>query len=393
MDIPLELQLDIFDNLDVYSLTNIAIASPSHRHAAEKVFNATFATDFIINLQKINAKDFKIVSNNTSEFDAIQNTIKSFGHLIRNLSINYNSFTAFESDQINHCISKYVTISLTNIDLNGCHNRKLGGLMGPFEKVNVVRLRNGEMTSKFINFNKIFPAVQSFDLTEMWFVSAESMSHHFVHLHALQVENILDGVSDKLVQIFRLNPQLTTVSIYNVNWNGLKRLSELLPKLECLKLFRFYGKSHFDGGNIHFKHIKSLSMKFIQYLPDDMHTPPLVFDALEEIYFDGPTNKWFEIIMHNKCLTKIVAEHELNHEQLIQIAKHLTHLKELSMRYNANTFDGVWTVVRLIEQSKTLRKMTFLRMNKSNFDISTISHGQHDWRIASMDEHVIFARN
>lgn len=389
-DIPLELLLDIFDHLDVYSLTSAAIANPFNRHATEKIFRTKFATDFGINLQKINENQFKRVSNNISEFDAILNAVEVFGHLIKNMTVNYNAFTRVESERINSYLSRYVSESLNEIDLNGCHDRKLGGLIGPFKNVKIVHLRHGEVKASSINFKEIFSHVQTFDLTLMMSLSPESIDHHFPHLKSMNVEYLV--ASEKFERRLQLNRQLRNLSVYNVNWRGLRMLSELLPKLESLKLLRFYGKSHFEGNHIHFEHMKTFEMKVIQHFPDTMQTVPLVFGYLEEIKFDGSCDKWFEIIVHNEHLKKIDGVGEFSDEQLQQIVKDLTNLEELSMRLNAKTIDSIEKVMGFIGRSMKLKKVTFLKMNP---DILNGIRGDkfRNWTFKKEDDRIVLARN
>lgn len=391
IDIPFELLLDTYKYFDINTLANVAKTHSYNRRAAEVVFNDKFANKlFEINGKVLKRKECQIGFNYTFEFNAMLNALEMFGHLMTTLRLQYDYFTAEQSECINKHVSKYTKDSLISIEIKSPFDEYLKGLTGPFGSAKIVHLQNGQIKSNNFAFNQIFPAVRFFDLSTMTSISTECIEHHFLHLEEMHIEYMLSTNSPALERRLRLNAQLKALTIFEVNWMSLRMISETVPRLERLNLLGFNDVSSFQGNDIRFEHMKVWNMKKVCFFPAHIERIPIVFGNLEEITFDRPVNKWFNIVMQNKNVKRIISG-ELNDEQLQQMAEDLPNLEAISTSYVAINGDAVDKIVRFLETSGMLQRATFSNMNVNV--CSEIVAKLPNWTAVAERKHFIFVRN
>lgn len=370
----------------------MAKTHPYNRRAAEFVFNDKFASKFFeINGKTFKRKEFHVGFNYTFEFDAMLNALEMFGHLMTALRLQYDYFTEVQSERINKHVTKYTKDSLIVIEIRSPFDEYLKGLSGPFRRAEIVKLQNGEVKSKTLFFNTIFPAVRDFDLSSMSFVSPESIEHHFEHLEQMSVEYMLPTTNPTLERRLRLNAQLKVLTIFEVNWTNLRMISETVPRLQRLNLLGFNDVSPFQGDDIRFEHMKVWNMKKVCFFPAHIDRIPIVFGHLEEITFDRPVDKWFNVVIQNKKVKRITTG-ELNDEQLQQLVENLPSLEDISTSYVAKTRDAVDRILRFFEMGKRLKKATFSNMNAQVWSEILAKLPVH-WNVTEERSHFIFNRD
>lgn len=359
-----------------------------------EIFKRNFAAEnFIIKGKKINDARYKPYYDIPVGFNNMLEALKMFGNLITKLRLDYHYFHEKQCELVNEHISKYAADSLVEIELKNCNGVQLKNLTGPFKNVETVRLRHGNVRTKCINFNEIFPAVCSLDLRQMFSLSPATIEHHFPLLKQLKVEFLFAVSSPHFERRLRLNPQLTSLYVFGADWQRLKMISEVLPDLQRIEL-TFDDKSDWKGDDIHFEHVRVFSVRMLREFPDSMERIPINFESLEEITCIEPTSKWFDVIIRNKNLTKITAG-VLNGEQIRQIAENLPNVKEFHTKYDVKSMDDVDKIMRFIEVSKNLKTATFSHSNDdSNKDIYDFIHGKltHEWTFRVENDNLIFDR-
>lgn len=390
IDFPLELLLNIFEYLDVNSLTAIAKTHPYNCRATEIAFKSKYNTKtFEINGNRLNAGQIMTDSNYPIEFHSALHALELFGHLIKRLTVDYHFLSEKQSEMINTHLSKYVAKSLIEFELIHCHDQNLYGLaVDAFHSVTNVSFRDGHISSMItIDLSELFPSIEILDLRTMWFVSTISSERHFRHLKELTVETSLVTDSGKLERRLRLNQQLQKLSLYGGNWRGLEMISRTLNNLEHL-IYRGFYCERYRGEEIHFVNMKSFEVSLSQVFPDLMESVPIRFGNLEEIVCDGKIDLWMEVIVNNKKLKKITAG-RFNDQQLQRIIDELNELEEFTLEFETDSND-IATIVRCIEQSKCLTRFRLYRCNSSIRN--EIANRLSDWRIASEDGLFVFVR-
>lgn len=380
-EIPLELLLEIYKDLDLYDLANIAVTHPYNWQAAAVTFNDKyFGHQFIIDGQYFHEKAF--------EYNSTLNALKAFGHLITDLSVNYMFLNSQQSEAINKHLSEYLVDSLTDLKLVYIFPSNLIALTGPFQKVQHVCIRIGEVNN--VNFLELFPMARSFDFNLATNLAPECIEHHFPNLEEMRVEITLNNDSPELRRRLQLNPQLRKLLISAGNWNGLRMISENAPSLEHLEFEEFRGESPFDGNVIQLKQLKVFRADHFTHLPHSMKNIPVVFGNLEEIECYRPYNKWFEIIIQNPTLKRIVSG-EFSDEQLQRIATELIHLEDFTTGYNVETVDIIDNVVQFFEVSKNLRKVRFYR-SEPEICSAILQRLDREWSMVSDQTGSVFFR-
>lgn len=385
MEFPFELLLNIYEVLDLRGLTNVAISHPHNLKVTEIIFSKKYASKTF----EINGKHF-YKPDHTYDFETVLSALQVYGHLITKLTVDYDFFNEAQSKRVNEHLSEYGGDSLVEIELKGCNDRFLKGLTGPFKKAEIVSLRDGNVKSNNINFAEVFPAVRVFDLEYMSSISPESINHYFRSLEELKVEYMMPSDSPILERRLQLNPQVRAVSLHGGKISGLKMLSVTLPRLERLVFEEFNGRLLFFGDEINLMHLKAFGIKVTRQFRVSLRRLPIVFGSLEEAMFDVPESSvWFDAIMENKNLKKIVAS-QLNDEQLQQIADEQPNLEEFWTGYHVETPDAVDNVVRFIESCNNLKWATFFNANDETR--AAILNRLYNWEIVERGKSFVFTR-
>lgn len=388
-DFPLELLLDIYEDLDLRNLANVAKTHPYNWNAAEIIFNHKHSIEtFDINGTIVFNGELEEKSVNTHEFNSILNSLEMFGHLITKLKLDYSFFDDQQSEIINKHICKYVANTLNRIELIQFTGESLAGLE-PLKNVEIVNLAKGNVSSDGVNFSELFPSVRDLDIACMIRPKYGNFQHHFPHLETIKMEIFIDTDSPEFEQRLRLNPQLRKLWLMHYNWQNLKMISKLLPNLEYLELLFMEVSSDYDDGDIHFENLKFLSIHaYAEYLDRS----PIIVSSLEEIKCMASSDRCYDIIMQNKNLKKIKTV-KLDGTQLYQIATELPNLEELLMD-NKLEIDDVAGVVRFLQTCKKLKKFLFWNWTHDTFDIiATLHERLQDWSSFVEGVYLNFVRN
>lgn len=209
-DLPLELLLDIYENLSLLDLRNLAASHPKNRCAAEMVFKSKFGNkELLIDHTGIETVEvaLKASSINIFNIDFVLKILKQFGHLISKLKIYYDRITEQNCEKINKLLSERSCDSLTEITLLDTEAKKLVGLTGPFNRVESVTFRRRYVTSSDINMSQVFPVVTRIHSTSLSQQYPAVIEQHLPHLKEINLGSLMFE-SSKIESQLRLNPQL-----------------------------------------------------------------------------------------------------------------------------------------------------------------------------------------
>lgn len=384
--------LNLYRDLDLEALFSIVANSQTEQVAFDAVFGETFS-NFTIKVVK-NSTKFSLSSeleNVVEEHDLnlVLNVLKTVGHLIRTLKIDYGTLDVKPRSLINQQLSKVCAKSLLEIEITHCNDNDFLDFLGPFEKVEKVKLRFGNLKEDSVRFDQIFPSVRRLDVGGMQYVHSGFIKHQFAHLKHLIVEFWDNENLSSIQKCLQLNPQLQSVSLYQCDWNILKMMSETMSNLENLELNGFNDFSTYIGDDIRFENLKVFRFKKFSALPKTISKIPLIFGNLEEMSCLKPMHLWFEIIIQNKKLKKLRTG-EISQQQLFRIAEELPDLEDFATGYN--TYDSINKVVRFIKQGKHLKKVAFWQ---SNFNSRTeiVAQLGNEWKIVEEGGRFAFIKN
>lgn len=355
-DIPVELLLIIYEHIDLAGLNSIAQLNSFHRCTASTVFNDKFGKKlFQIKSNHLNIKDeTNYFIETIGNMNTMYLTLKVFGHLIGKLSIDYESFSEWESEQINGSITKYIIHSLREIELNCFNDAKLIRLNGPFEMVKKVGMHRGYMQSNLTDLSKIFPAIESIQFMDIQNIKPSIYVHHFPHLLEMNYEYSYNSDPNTMERLFRLNPQLRKLIIDHGDCNFLNTINELLPNIENLQLYKLCGDPLTGGGKIHFKNVKFFGISSMHDGHPNLRRLPLVFDCLEEISAKSNENLLLDVTVNNPNVKKAGFSY-LEDDQLQWIPAKLPNLEEFWTQTSVLDVQ----VIQFIETAKNLRKIQF----------------------------------
>lgn len=312
-----------YANFDLKALLNTEATCQSEQVAID----FTVTENYFNGLLEVKANKFSVkleISNEHRhwiedyDLDNILMILHKFGHAIKQLKINYEHLDGNERVLINHQISLFCGRTLNEIELVHCNEYDFIELHGPFERVEMVKMKSSHLKEPVARFDEIFPSLKRFDVSEMHFVHAEFVAHHFEHLTHLSVRfNDVENFPT-IQRMLQLNPQLEIVSLYECNWNLLKMISKHLLTLEFLELNRFNDLSNYDGDDIHFDRLNRFRFEKSSGTLEGIERIPLVFGNLKEIICSEAVDKWIDVIVQNEKLKKIQIG-ELSTKQLRRI--------------------------------------------------------------------------
>lgn len=307
---------------------------------------------FTIKRNGIQIKNYNQYPENIGNMNVMYSTLKTFGHLITNLAINYETFSEWECEKINGRISKFLSNSLTQITLNHFNNDAAKNLIGPFNELINVTIHDSYITANVINMTNVFPAVRYFHFAGYQQVENIQMiiNQHFPHLNEIK-ETMYDVNAANLKTLLQLNPQLNKLSIQKIGWKFLKMVTELLPQLAQLEIDSIRGLPLDDGDVIHFERLRTLKLSLISV---DLVRLPLTFgDNFKEIIDLTPNQCLLDIVLQNKNLKKVITRH-YGFERIIG---QLPNLEEFHTGHSVYEADDVGKVIRFIKTTENLKKI------------------------------------
>lgn len=239
-DLPMEMLLMIYKNLNFEQLVNIAKTNPNNRHAANIIFkDKFFKSKFVIKIKDYsNITVFYDQVVEQIDFDLLVNIFKMFGQSISNLSVDYRYLAQGETEErLNKQISEDFSDSLKEFQLFCAYNVSCTlGLQKPFKKVETMHLAkedNGYLDFN-INFSEMFPIVRYLSLYQVHYGNLERITHHFPHLETMAIDSWTTNAAPNLAKIFQLNPQIQYLKINTPNdffWNWQKKIYQIYTVL------------------------------------------------------------------------------------------------------------------------------------------------------------------
>lgn len=326
---------------------------------------------------------------NQTVIDSMLNTLEIFGHLITKLTIDYTDIDVDNCVRINEHLTKYVSDSVSYFIIQEFDSDNIVGLTGPFKKVDTLRLETGYLCADDFNLNEVFPAVSyiHFQSKTVWF---KLLLHQLPHLKRLSICGDFFTNSSDVERRLQSNSQIEILEVKRCDRNFLKMIERSLPNLEFLDIDVLDSDSVFHGDEIRLESLK----KFMVSQPWESHqmrvgvvSAPVVFGNLEMFLYWLDTEKWVEVMLQNKKLSKIFLGSPTD-EVFQRIVTELPNLEILWTDYRVESIDDVKKVVRFIEMAPNLKSFAIWGLDESYVD-EILSRLRDQWRILFADKQKI----
>lgn len=295
----------ISKDLELGALVNVSATQARIYAAAQSAFRTKYGSSTVeINNRGMNKDEqFAKRGNFTmlTNFDFTLKALRLFGHLISKLSINYMAFDASQREQINNYVNEYCAPSLEEIELAFCEGDELSQMERAFTRVHRVRFMSGDLNTENVKLNQLFPALRSLSMGSLRASDSKWMEDSFPHLESLEISSYR-STSDV---VFRLNPQLRHISMFDCDLPFLSMLNEHVPQLESINSFTMKETPDFAGAPVHFEHLKKFKLGAEYSFALNLPKMPLVFENLTEFEMYGSLDNWFDSIAPSKQLKEI----------------------------------------------------------------------------------------
>lgn len=221
------------------------------------------------------------------DIELAENVLKSFGHMIQKVLINFAKIQdQTKSRIIYEYIKQYCSQSLIELYFYGFTENPLNDIPNAFDNVEFVSLTGfGDESltigNDTVKLTDIFPAMQRLYISVNRLENTDYIKLVYPHLKHLQVGLMRGGIdSESVEEILMKNRQIQHLEIKPTSLSLLKRSNDILPNLEALSIDLGFLSSFDYFEEIRFRNVKRLSVSFSESYPAN-----LVFDQLEEVQF------------------------------------------------------------------------------------------------------------
>lgn len=402
-----ESQMQMLEELDLYSLAMTAKSNRSLAPIADDVFRRKFASKTVGIFgplstdprYSVHILDTIITNYN---FDVFTLILQTFGHFIEKLDIGYNGIQQDQRKQIHQLINKHCSRTLKAIELMEWDENVLDSMENPFQNVHHLTLAGNLKTKSSsifnilsvfggnsMNLNEIFPNLHSLTLDALWVSDPNILNIKFSQLNQVEIKLLappfnhpLDNYFAKskpaMEKLFRNNPQIRNVTIEQCNsLDYLRIVVDHLPNLEVFQVIFGRMEEKYNGNPIHFEKLKDLNLKFGN---SDLSNI-VSFGQLENLVLECNVADCNEFPFNTiESLKKLfIVGFSFNDEQLLQLAERVPFLEDLFMVNDSDIDAG--SIIKFAVGSKQLRKLTLINPFGGTLSTSIRRHLKDEWTV------------
>lgn len=399
----------IFNYLSLIDLLNVADASKCFKQGVNLSFTAKYGSKKL-KLQGIEPSphqsyevdDYKICISNLT---TCLKFIRSFGHTIDELHINYIGIGRIHCAEVDRYINEYCAETLEFIEIYRAKPYSMNKLKKRFSKVTHVEFENCNLGPQVTNFNEWFPQMSSLrfhgvnKVTDSKCIEKQipSLSYLTIELVTKKENNSCIGLH--VAKLLRSNEQIHNLDIRGWDSNFLQSIRKDSQNLKTLSVCCNRDFTHLEMGTIHFRNINTLNIN-IDFDDSDQEFPriPLSFDHLKELSIttNGELNDNFiDFVAEQKSLETLelcyfeseVTDALLNAVNHIKLAEILSSLKEL----DTNCILHMNEVIQLLNKCNLLEFFNFELDGDSEFD-SLKKRLPREWQAKDFEMYVQLSR-
>lgn len=390
-DLNTDCKLLILDELNLSGLISIADINQEFHLLAVGIYRRKFArkaiyigkpTEYLSNLQwSIKELDNAIEIN--SQHTSIK-LLEYFGHLISKLSIYHDDRTSSNTEMIVALASRNcIKLTTFEVDINYIctlfdHVEK------PFANVENVTIKCGicNLASKTLTLNEIFPSMRHMSLNVIRLRDPKSIELNYQNLTQLSISYIFyqQNYVLNVEKMLRLNPQISSLKLFDSMFKFLKFASENLPNLAHLDIGHI--QRSVGDGDIHFGNVLSLTLRsgignFAQVA---------TFDRLHEITIDYARHlpEWTDLMKGHSTVQKlIVLDGNLSDTDILLLEENLPNLVEASFALPpATTEQLVLHILRGFPKLKRFELTFYGNQKLTNESVNAITNQiENEWNI------------
>lgn len=201
--------------------------------------------------------------NSITKPKAVLQLLRNFGHLIRDLHINFALFSEKLCEKIEQYLTKYCWQSLNFLSLS-CHPTQMlfnGTIERPFTNVYNIKMECCCFFRCKVQINEYFPRLRFIQLDSNCYETRTVIIGHDPTLRALAIMKEFE--ESEIVEILKMNPQIEKLILCsNYSPRLVRCLDEYLQRLECLCLRDLPSEfAHLDDFQpIHLSNVAEFSM-------------------------------------------------------------------------------------------------------------------------------------
>lgn len=398
-------QLEILEELDLYSLTVTTKSNKKLSPLADVIFKRKFASKAIGIFgplavdprYSVHMLDNLITNYSIEVFSLILST---FGHLIRKVVIGYNGITLEQRKDIHNLINEYCSTSLTAIELIEWDENVLESFTTALPKVEQLTLSGNLKTKssgifsifddKSMELNEIFPGVRQLTLDSLYVTDSSILNIQFPRLEHVKVEllappfnrpffDYFTKTKPAIRKLFEKNPQIRYLSVNNCNsLDYLRIISDNLPSLEGLEVNFRRLEEKYAGEPIHFESLKKLNMKIGNV---DM-SQFISFKNIDKIRLEcieSECNSFpFRSVSSLKRL--FIVGYSFDKEKILELGEKAPFLENLFVTSESDI--DASAMIRFVVGSKRLEKLTLVNPIVGSLFDSIVQHLNGQWTVS-----------
>lgn len=336
------------------------------------------------------------------------NIVRRFGRNIRKLKMENVQMSGFidhrSTRDIYKLLQEHCADTLNQFHFDWMKEDFFEHVSKPFKNVHIVSLDKEVVGLENDRLNQVFPSMRSLYLNHVQNQNISTLASKYPNLEHLQaVYNVnqyhLGYVTETVItEIIRLNPQIKSIDLSNVNGILLQFISNHLKNLEKLTIYNYDDENQIP---IYFKYVKIFKIGQCKTQSMPAH---ITFDEHLEDFEVGAhprDRKYIDFILNNKNLKKICITagspyYGLESVDIQRLASANLDVVEMSMMYGMDA--SVEDFVTLIENCKHLNRLhinmysMFSHMN----DIVQMLRQQltpNEWIVNTNEYGILIVRN
>lgn len=307
-----------------------------------------------------------------NNYDVARKFLQHFGDLVTKLEFNnvHQLFTKEQVETLCHDIDQHCSDTLVHIKLVGVGYHLLSETSTTFQRVTSVSLYPINIGRDSFELNRIYPMMETLELTVHYPRSLETLVRSYPNLKHLKfVEYGQRFYNNYLRNIIEMNPQLESLQVNSFpNNEFLQFVTEKATHLEGLwftcnafDIIRNERDSVDLKQIVHFPHVKHLTLESPYHCPKPL---PLTFDHLESVTIysivgitNQPIQKLLENNQHIKVLSiPYVDLYPRDCERLMEFMRMLPELEEIEVQWTQKiSMDNTLRWMNEIDTLKVIR--------------------------------------
>lgn len=370
----------IADQLEINDMLSLFEALPSKRFSAviNDIFRNKYRNHIVYIDGRFDLDDVKFEENSKRIVVDRKAAIflKAFGSSIQQLEIEHPSTITLQ------CIDKYVSDSLTKLELVGINENPFKYFKKPFNVLEELSLHSSvTIGNGHLPLNQLFPKIQRLELWPNSAMNKSVVACAFPHLRYLQL-NVKHAQNDEMfLGVIIENPHIQSIQIDHLSQVYCKIIIEHVVCLENLTI------SYCDiGDGACFEHVKHLKIGRNPGNYERLSIPRL--QSLSMIgHADSMLIKWNDFVSKhpNISLLKLSnfkdAVGHASHMTLTELVNGLSNLIELIVDHPKTDIKAE-IIVELIEKNAKLESLGCISCFFSEEDVNGLSDKlENDWHL------------